>query len=516
MMKFPKVILCILDGFGVASPSEGNAISLAKPGFFEELIAYYPTKVLQASGPAVGLPWGERGNSEVGHLNIGAGRVVMQELPRINMAIGDGSFYQNGALQEVMKHVVEKQSTLHLLGLIGTGAVHAYEQHMYALIGMARDQGVKNIALHLFTDGRDAPARAAQESVNKLLKKIKDWPGVQVATVIGRFYAMDRGGHWQQTEQALDAILRGKGEFFKDAAEAIAQRYAMNVTDEMMPPTVITGENDWPQAPVKEGDGAIFFNFRNDRMIQLVQKFLTEAPGVQVLTMTSYNPEFNCLVAFSPILVQDSLSEIISKRGWRQFHAAESEKFAHVTFFFNGHRHEPWPGEERKIVSSPTGVQNYADTPEMAARPLTDEVVERIKSGSDKFILVNYANGDMVGHTGNLSAAVAAVQVLDECLKRLAKAASDAGALLIITADHGNCEMMFDLRTGRPNTEHTANPIPLIFYADELKLAQKSGINLYTVAGIIPEGILPDIGPTILKALGLEVPFSMVGKVIEF
>jgi len=365
-------------------------------------------------------------------------------------------------------------------------------------------------------DGEDTPPKSGLQFLTNLADKIKKYENVQIASVTGRFYAMDRGGHWPLTQKTLDAVLRGQGETMADPLRAISDRYQMNITDEMIPPTVITGAGNHAQALVKPEDGAIFFNFRNDRMIQLVEKFLEQAPAVKVLTMTSYKPDFDVLVGFSPMLVQDGLSEIISKKGWTQFHAAESEKFAHVTFFFNGHRHEAWPGEERKIVSSPALVKNYADTPQMSARELTDLVTERIKEKDDKFVLVNYANGDLLGHTGNIAAARQAVLVLDESLKSLAEAAEAAGALLVITADHGNCEEMIDIKTGEPNTEHTANPIPLIFYGRELRRPQRSGLNLYTLSGIVPEGMLPDVAPTILNALGVEVPMSMTGKAIDF
>lgn len=514
-MKFPKVILAILDGFGIASPSPYNAVSQARPKFFEELIGYYPTFVLQASGPAVGLSWGERGNSEVGHLNIGAGRVVTQEMPRINRAINDGSFYQTPAFLKVINSVLKNNSTLHLIGLLGTGGVHSYEPHLYSLIGLAQDRGVANIAIHGFTDGRDAPTRAALESVIKF--KEKSGSVAKIATLTGRFYAMDRGEHWNQTEAAFNAMVKGEGDKFADPAEALASRYNKAITDEMIPPTVITGATGEPVATINEGDGVIFFNFRNDRMLQMTKMFLQKTKGLAIATMTSYNPDFKVDVAFPPIEVKNSLPELISNLGASQFHAAESEKFAHVTFFFNGHRFDPWPKEDRFIIKSPSdNAKNYEDVPEMSAAPLTDQVVKRISERDDKLIVLNYANGDMVGHTGNLDAAVKAVAVLDNSLKRLAEAADKAKALLVITADHGNCEVMRELSTGLPETEHTSNPVPLIFYSESLKFSGFPRLNLSTLAGVAPQGILPDIAPTIVAALGLTPPPEMTGSVLKF
>ena len=428
----------------------------------------------------------------------------------------EGSFQSNPALLGAMRQAIDNRSTLHLAGLIGTGTIHAYEQHLYALIEMARNLGVKKIALHLFSDGRDSPAKTAIASVKNIEKKIEEWQEVSVASVTGRFYAMDRGLHLKQTEAAINAIVFGQGDKFLSASEALEQRYQNGMTDEMIPPSVIVDKGDFARGLVHEGDAAIFFNYRNDRMIQLVKMFFERAPKVKVATMTAYSPTLAAQVAFPPLEIKDTLSEIISNKGLKQFHAAESEKFAHVTFFFNGHRHEPWPGEERFIVKSPeANIKNYVDVPEMSAKPLTDEVVKRIRESDDSFILVNYANGDMVGHTGDLDAVKKAVLTLDQSLQRLAEAASDAGALLMITADHGNCEQMVNITSGEVDTEHSTNPVPLIFYADDLRFTEKSNINLYTLAGIVPEGILPDIAPTVLSGLGIEVPMAMTGKVIE-
>ena len=510
---FNKVMLVILDGLGVASPSNGNAVSLADPKFYQEMIQYYPVRILQASGPAVGLLWGEAGNSEVGHITIGAGRLVDQEVSRINASIADGSFYKKEGVLAAMDTVLKNDSTLHLIGLLGTGGVHSYDQHLYTLLGMAVDRGIQKIAMHIFTDGRDAPPKAALESMEKLQNKIAELHHGYVATVTGRFYAMDRGGHWDQTEKTLGAILEGQGEKFTSPLEAISKRYEANVYDEMIPPTVITDEAGMPLSKFSPGDSAIFFNYRNDRMLQLVKLFLEKVKDITVATMTSYSPDFDVHVIFPPQELKNTLGEYISNQGWRQYRAAETEKFAHVTFFFNGQNHDPWPKEDREIIKSPAGnVKNYEDIPAMSARQLTDAVVKRVLEGDDRFILVNYANADMVAHTGSVIATTEALRVLDECLAKLTRACEEVNCLLIVTADHGNCEVLFDLETGQQHKEHTSNPVAFVLVAPGLKSAQKNNVNLYTLAAIPPSGILADIAPTILQYLGLPKPDEMTGN----
>ena len=367
MLKFPRAILVVLDGFGIASPSAYNAVSLADPKFFKELIAWYPTRILQASGPAVGLPWGERGNSEVGHLHLGAGRVVTQELPRINRSIADGSFYKNPVLLSAFEGAVKNDGTLHIAGLLGVGSVHSYEQHIYTLLGMCKDLGVKNLALHIFTDGVDSPTQTALPLIKKLEEKIRNEGIGRIATVAGRFYAMDKGEHWDLTQSALNAMVLGDGEIFESVKEAISDRYEKGISDDMIPPSIIGNGKD-TRGKISEGDAVIFFNFRSDRMMQMTKLFTTQVKNVRVVTLSFYGPDLPVDVAFMPQEVKDSLGEVISKAGFTQYHVAESDKFAHVTFFFNGHRFEPWPGEERLIINpSDAGFKTYDERAEMEA-----------------------------------------------------------------------------------------------------------------------------------------------------
>jgi 2,3-bisphosphoglycerate-independent phosphoglycerate mutase len=512
---FPKVVLVVLDGFGVASPSLGNAVTGARPVFLSELVSHYPTQLLQASGPAVGLPWGERGNSEVGHLTIGAGRVVTQELSRINASIADGSFYENSAFIKAMDAAIANNSTLHIAGLIGGGGVHAYEQHLYSLLGMAANRRVPNVAVHVFTDGRDAPSKAALEAVQALERRIQDIGVGRVASITGRFYAMDRGGHWEQTQATLNAMLGSSQYKASSATQALTEYYAQGLNDEMIPPTVLVDETGSSLGVLSPKDAVIFFNYRNDRMIQLTKLLLDQVENVVVATMTSYDPALSAEAAFPPLAVPNSLGEVVSKQNWKQFRAAESEKFAHVTFFFNGQRHEPWPGEDRIIVQSPAGnTKNYEDVPAMSAYELTEAAVKRIREDDDHFVFINYANCDMVGHTGSLSATQKAILAVDDCLQKVFAACQERQALMLITADHGNCESMIAEGTGEIDKEHSSNPIPFITVAETFRNPAGNEISLDTLAAIPPSGILADIAPTVLYYLGLEKPAEMTGSAL--
>jgi 2,3-bisphosphoglycerate-independent phosphoglycerate mutase len=523
MKTYKKIVLLILDGFGVAPRSRGNAIAFANPQHLNDLLATYPAATLQASGPLVGLPWGEMGNSEVGHLNMGAGRIVAQDLPRITASIESGDFFKVPAFVHACEHVKKNKSKLHLLGMVSTGGVHSYDEHLYALLALAADQGIADTFIHMITDGRDTDEKAALRSLEKLNQKIAEIGVGKIATVAGRFYAMDRGGHWAQTEMEYQAMVNGVGDVASSALACIAESYSHNIFDEMIKPTVIV-ENGQPVAKVSAGDAVIFFNFRQDRALQLTLAFVMpermalpdphdKLPDLCFVTMTSYMDKISVDVAFGPTLLNDDLASVVSAAGMGQYHAAESEKFAHVTSFFNGGKMDPLPGEQRMFVQSPDNANNYADHPEMSVAALTDGLLEKIKDPAINFYVVNFANGDMVGHTGNLAAATAGVKAMDEQIGRIAAAVLAAGGVLIITADHGNCENMVDPDTGNINKDHTTAPVPFILVAQELARAKPDHLLDYpNLASIMPEGALSDVAPTILELFGLPKPAAMTGQ----
>lgn len=517
---FKQVVLLILDGFGVATDSSGNAVLQANPVNLNKLINNYPATTLQASGPTVGLPWGERGNSEVGHLNIGAGRIVSEDLPRITKAITSGAFFENPSFLAAMNHTKKNNSALHLVGLVSVGDVHSTEEHLFALLGMAAEQGLGKVFIHMFTDGRDTPPKSALGSLDRLTRKILEHGIGKVATLTGRFFAMDRGGHFELTERTYRALVSGEGEQASSAAEAISGNYARQIYDEVIPPTVITEKSGQPVGRISEGDAVIFFNFRPDRMTQLARalidpnfdKFSPKQPYLQnmhYVTMTMYDKTLGASVAFPPIEIHNTLAEVLSKQNLSQFHLAESEKYAHVTSFFNGGIEAPWPGEEREIITSPASYQKrYEDVPEMSVAVLRQRVVEKLKSGT-AFILVNFANTDVVGHTGNRAACIKAVKAVDESIGVIQKAADEVDACLVITADHGNIEEILDPRFGGVNKEHSANPVPFIVIAKPLKLATPRNGGYLELAKIVPEGVLSDIAPTILALYGIPKPPEM-------
>ena len=519
---YKKVVLVVLDGFGVAHQSNGNAISLAKTPTFDSLVANYPSMTLQASGPLVGLPWGEMGNSEVGHLNIGAGRIVGQDLPRITMSIQSRQFFKNPAFLKAIEHVKKHNSRLHLMGMISPGGVHSLDEHFYALLGLAKESGLEHAYIHMFTDGRDTEPKVALNSVKLLRERISRIGIGTIASIAGRFYAMDRGGHWAQTELEYQALVNGKGETAASAEQAITNNYDRQIFDEMIKPTVIVDEQGHPVATVGEGDAIIFSNFRSDRALQLTEDFVKpEAapqefrhqviPNLMFATMTEYLAGLPVNVAFPPDSLKDTLSEVISTSHMTQFHTAESEKYAHVTVFFNGGLSQKFPGEERLIIDSPSNSHNYSDQPEMSSAFLTEELSKRIKEGSFNFYLANYANGDMVGHTGNLHAGVKAVESLDACIKKLEEACLAADAALLITADHGNIEQMINQKTGDIDKDHTTNPVPLLIVASEFKFTQPKHMGYTALAAQTPAGCLSDIAPTVLGLFGLPKSPEMTG-----
>ena len=514
MKDLRPLLLIIMDGWGWREEKEGNAILLAGTPNLDALKEAYPFTLLRASGEAVGLPEGQMGNSEVGHLNIGAGRIVYQDLTRINLAIRDGSFFKNPVLKEAFSRAKETGGKVHLLGLVSDGGVHSHIDHLFALLEFAKREGLcDRVFVHAFTDGRDTPPKSGLSYLEALIAKMKELSCGEVATVSGRYYAMDRDKRWERTALAYEALVLGRGLTAQDALSAVKEAYARGETDEFIKPTVIV-KDARPVATIDDGDVVIFFNFRADRARQLTRALtdpeFKEFPREKFpklayfVCMTLYDETFSLPVAFPPEHLKNIWGEWVSKAGLFQFRTAETEKYAHVTYFFNGGEEKPFPREERKLIPSPRDVPTYDLKPEMSAYEVTEEVISRIKSGRYQFIVMNYANGDMVGHTGVLSAAIKAVKVVDECVGRVVAAwrKYTEGAPAIVTADHGNCELMVDPETGGPFTAHTANPVPFYLVDDRFKGAR------------LKEGILGDIAPTGLYLMGLEIPAEMTGKVL--
>ncbi len=521
---YKKIVLIVLDGFGVATYSHGNAIALANPNALNDMIAHYPSLTLLASGPVVGLPWGEMGNSEVGHLNMGAGRIVGQDLPRINESISNNSFFKNKVLLEACGHVLANNSKLHLLGMVSEGNVHSSSEHLYALLGLAAEQGVSEVYIHMITDGRDTGEKVALESVRKLKEKIAQTGVGKIATVTGRFYGLDRGGHWEQTHATYRAMVKGAGAAAESAEDAVLNSYNQNIFDEMIAPTVIVSRSEdgslKPTATVGPNDAVIFFNFRSDRAIQLTQAFMQpEAMVVEnkpaiienlfFVTMTEYYQDLPVHVAFPAVNLSNNLAEVLSKHSMKQYHIAESEKYAHVTSFFNGGVNHHLTGEDRTIVQSPVNDKNYTDRPQMSGIELADKLVNKITDEDYQFYLANFANADMVGHTGNIDASIKAVQYLDRFLEQILKAVLSVDGLLLITADHGNIEEMLDRKTADINKEHSTSPVPFVAIAKDLAFRQATGRNYLSLSSNVPSGIISDIAPTILEFFGLEKPPEM-------
>jgi 2,3-bisphosphoglycerate-independent phosphoglycerate mutase len=501
------VALIVLDGWGYRPETDGNAIALAKTPTWDSLWGRGSRTLLEASGLRVGLPAGQMGNSEVGHLNLGAGRVVMQDLVRISSAIADGSFYTNPALTGACRQVKKLRSTLHLMGLIGAGGVHAIDTHLCALLDLARREGVDRVAIHAFLDGRDTLPKSALSYMQQLLEYIKKTGSpAKIASVSGRYYAMDRDRRWERTQLAYDAIVYGAGTHVTDPIVAIQQAYEAGKTDEFILPVVVT-EGGMPVARMQDGDAVICFNYRSDRMRQIVRALIdpnfdgfdvAKRPKVSVTTLTNYDKTFQVPVAFDPTSMERILAEALSARGLCMLKTAETEKYPHVTYFFNGGVEEPYACEHRVLVPSPK-VATYDLKPEMSAEGVTDALVKGISSGEHDFILCNYANADMVGHSGSIPATIKAVETVDQSLARVLNAAESAGTRLIVTADHGNAELMIDPETGGPHTAHTTNPVPFVVVDWEQEQRLRTG------------GALCDVAPTILSMLGIEQPAEMTG-----
>jgi 2,3-bisphosphoglycerate-independent phosphoglycerate mutase len=522
-MKRPKpLVLAILDGWGVAADSEGNAITRAKTPNYDRFIREYPAMTLHASGNEVGLESGEMGNSEVGHLNIGAGRVYYQTLPRINKAIADKTFFDNEAFENVLKHVKKNQSKLHLMGLVSPGNVHASEDHLYALLELAKKHRFKEVFVHVFLDGRDTIFNSGVDFVKKLEKKMKELRRGKIATLSGRYWAMDRDNRWDRVEKAYHAIADGvSDEYYDDPTEAIQASYTREVYDEEFVPVVI-GSEDKPTARIESGDGVIFFNFRPDRARELTKAFVLpsfakfERPYIKdvfCVTLTEYEKEIPVVVAYPPVVVHNCLSEVISNAGLKQFHIAETEKYAHITFFLNGTVEEAFKNEERDIISSPK-VSSYDKAPAMATPKITKEVVKVIDAERYDVIMLNIANPDMVSHTGKIKPSIEAVESVDDALGIIADHTLANGGVMVVTADHGNAEEVFNLQTGEQDKEHSTNPVPLIIIGNDFRGQAGLGGDSpdHDLSLLPPVGMLADVAPTILSILGIKQPSEMSGR----
>jgi len=508
------VALIVLDGWGYRPQAEGNAIALANTPTWDSIWAHPARTLLEASGTRVGLPQGQMGNSEVGHLNLGAGRVVMQDLVKINTAIADGSFFRNPALVAACRQAKSNGRTLHLLGLIGAGGVHAIDKHLLALIELARREGVPRVAIHAFMDGRDTLPRSGLGYMQELLREIGEAAEgsstvVKVASVSGRYYAMDRDRRWERIELAYRAIVNGSGPAASDPLQAIRVAYEAGVTDEFIKPVVIV-ENGAPVAPMRDGDSVICFNYRSDRMRQIVRVLIdpqfdgfdvSGAPKVSVTTLTQYDKTFDVPVAFPPQSMARILAEVLSNGGKTMLKTAETEKYPHVTYFFNGGTEAPCKGEDRILVPSQK-VATYDLMPEMSAPGITDVLCKAIEARSHDFILCNYANADMVGHSGSLPATIEAVETVDRCMASVMKSAERGGFRLLVTADHGNAELMIDPETGGPHTAHTTSPVPIVALGDDTPRVMRNG------------GALCDVAPTILEMFGIDQPKEMTGTTL--
>jgi len=520
-MRPKPVILIILDGWGVASPSHGNAITLAKKPNFDSYLENYPAFTVQASGEAVGLSWGEMGNSEVGHLSLGSGKIIYQSLPRITRAIADCSFFENSAFLESCQHVQEKGGNLHLMGLVSPGGVHSYNEHLYALVEMAQKQKVRNVYIHAFLDGRDTPYNSGIKYIEQLQKKLKQIGLGEIATLSGRFYAMDRDNHWERNEKTYRAMTLGEAEkTYEDPIKAIQDSYDKKVYDEEFVPVVITN-NGQPKTIVKENDSLIFFNFRADRARQLTKAFVL--PGFEkfkrpkyiqdlfFVAMTEYEKDLPIAIAFPPEKITMPLAKVISEAGLMQLHIAETEKYAHVTFFFNGGEEVTFVGEERVIIPSPR-VTSYDQKPAMSAPEITTRVIKEIEANKYDFIVMNYANSDMVGHTGNLPATIQAIETIDELMGQVVTITLARGGVILITADHGNAEEVYNLQTGEIDKEHSTSPVPLLIISEQFKGKVAQGAKSNDLSQMTPAGVLADVAPTILKIMGLKRPEEMTGR----
>ncbi|MDH4330309.1 MAG: 2,3-bisphosphoglycerate-independent phosphoglycerate mutase [Candidatus Moranbacteria bacterium] len=517
---YKPVTLIILDGWGLSSTTEGNGIKKANTPTVDKIEKYYPGISLQASGVSVGIPWGEPGNSEVGHLTLGAGKIIYQNLPRINLSIEDGSFFANESLLKGLDNVKDKKSNLHIMGLLSEGTVHSHYEHLFATLDLASRNNVKNVFIHLFTDGRDSSPTSGVDIVEKLQSRIGEIGVGEIASVCGRNWAMDRNNNWDRTQKSYDALTLGKGEPIKDPVEYLRASYKKDVTDEYIEPAVVTKKDGTPLATIQDNDTIIFYNFREDRARQITKAFSVpdfdkikkeKFLDVTFVTFTEYEKDLPVLVVFPPEKVRFGLGEVLSENHKKQLRIAETEKYAHVTYFFNGGKETSWPGEDRELVPSPT-VSKFDEKPRMSADEITQKTIEAIELRKYDFILLNYANADMVGHTGNEKAVIEAVEAVDENLSKLIPVILKEGGCVLITADHGNAEELENPSTGEHMTEHSNNPVPFWLvtptnHLEEPLSAEEIVINQRKVAGL-----LSDVAPTVLEIMGIQKPEEMSGE----
>ena len=500
------MLLLILDGWGYSETPQQNAIAAANKPVWDKLWNDNPHTLIRTSGAAVGLPAGQMGNSEVGHLNLGAGRVVYQEFTRVSRAIKTGSFFRNRTLTDAVDLAIENDKAVHLLGLLSPGGVHSHEDHIHAMVELARQRGAKRIYLHAFLDGRDTPPRSAAASIESMQQLFDKLGGGRFASIIGRYYAMDRDHRWPRIQAAYDVITQGKAEFEAlDAMSALEMAYARDESDEFVKATAIVPAGKQPVC-VEDGDVMVFMNYRSDRARQITRPFIEpdfdgfvrerEPELGSFVSLTEYKSDFDVPVAYPAARLKNVFGEYVAKNGLRQLRLAETEKYAHVTFFFNGGEEEPFAGEDRTLVKSPM-VPTYDLQPEMSATEVTDNLVAAIESGTYDVIVCNYANPDMVGHTGIFDAAVQAIEALDSCLGRIVEALDNAGGEMLVTADHGNAELMLNAETGQAYTAHTTNPVPLIYVGRPAQLQEN--------------GALSDVAPTMLHLMSMPLPPEMTG-----
>ncbi|MDZ7759739.1 MAG: 2,3-bisphosphoglycerate-independent phosphoglycerate mutase [Desulfovermiculus sp.] len=510
MTTYTPTLLLILDGWGLGETNAGNAVDTAHTPNMDRILATAPWSSLACSGEAVGLPSGQMGNSEVGHLNIGAGRTVFQDIVRIDAAIADGSFFSNPTLLDLMGRIKEHGSTLHLLGLVSDGGVHSQQDHLYALIRMARDQGLDNVVVHAFLDGRDTPPSSGADYIRRLQDRLQEIGVGRIGTVSGRYYAMDRDKRWERTALAYAALVQGQGRTSPDPVQAVEKAYARGETDEFVEPTIILDAHRKPTGRIQDRDGLFFFNFRADRIRQMVRALtepdfdqfdVSSRPFLgQAASMTQYDAHFDLPVAFAPQHMTNILGQVCAKLGFAQLRLAETEKYAHVTYFFNGGGEEPFPGEQRILIPSPQEVATYDQKPEMSVYAVTDTLIQEWERHTYTLVVCNFANLDMVGHSGNFKAAVKACEAVDDCLGRVMHCVLESKGRMLVTADHGNAEVMLDPKGGI-QTAHSQNPVPFVWL-------EKS----YPAAALRSQGILGDIAPTILDLWGVEQPKEMTGQ----
>ena len=506
-MKDKVTMLMILDGFGDNKNKDGNAIKLAKKPNIDKLMKKYPNTDIFTSGLHVGLPEGQMGNSEVGHTNICAGRIVYQELTRITKSIEDGDFFSNPEFIAAIDNCKKHNSKLHILGLVSDGGVHSHNRHLYGLLEMAKRRDFEDVYVHCFLDGRDTPPASAETYIAELQEKMKEKGVGKIASLSGRFYAMDRDKRWQRVQKCYDALVNGEGEKAGDPIKAIEDSYQKEVFDEFVVPTVMCNGNE-PVAKIEENDSVIFFNFRPDRAREITRAlvdpefdgFKTKKMNLYYVCFTSYDETMpNVHIAFKKEPLKNTFGEVISEAGLTQLRIAETEKYAHVTFFFNGGEEKQYPGEDRILVPSPK-VETYDMKPEMSAYEVTDKVCEALENDKYDVVILNFANTDMVGHTGSLQAAIKAVEAVDECVGKIVKIIEEKQGNLLITADHGNAEQMIDYKTGEPHTAHTTNPVPIILVTANKEYKLKEN------------GKLADLAPTMLDLMGIKQPEEMTGE----